>query len=59
MTIDELNKTNIALISKKKSPTRMIDFRPISLNNVIYKIIAKVLSNRLKAILPLPLHSLC
>ena len=52
MPIAELNKTNIALIPKKKSLTHMADFRPISLSNVAYKIIAKVLSNKLKAILP-------
>ena len=52
MPIAELNKTNISLIPKKKSPTHMADFRPISLSNVANKIIAKVLSNRLKAILP-------
>ena len=52
MPIAELNKTNIALIPKKKSPTHMVDFRLINLSNVAYKIIAKVLSNRLKVVLP-------
>ena len=52
MPIAELNKPNIALIPKKKSPTKVSDFKPISLSNVVYKIIAKVLSNRLKVVLP-------
>ena len=30
----------------------MTEFRPINLSNVTYKIIAKVLSNKLKAVLP-------
>jgi hypothetical protein len=47
-----LNLTNIALVPKVKTPSCVTDFRPISLCNVLYKLISKILANRLKKILP-------
>ena len=52
MSIFEINRTNIALVPKNKNPHKIIDFRPISLCNMVYKLISKTLANRLKAILP-------
>jgi hypothetical protein len=46
-----LNMTNIALIPKVKNPSCVTDFRSISLYNVPYKLISKVLANKLKKIL--------
>ncbi|KAK4283181.1 hypothetical protein QN277_000163 [Acacia crassicarpa] len=51
--IKEVNGTLVVLIPKKDHPETMGDLRPISLCNVIYKALSKVLVNRLKPILPL------
>lgn len=40
------------LTLKKENPSAMKDLRPISLWNVLYKILSKVLANQLKPLLP-------
>lgn len=46
-----MNATFIALIPKSSAPSSFNDFRPVSLCNVIYKINAKIIANRLKSVL--------
>lgn len=46
-----VNSTSIALIPKISNPFRMSNYRPISLCNVIYKVISKCLVNRLRPLL--------
>lgn len=48
----EINHTNLCLIPKVTNPKGMSKFRPISLRNLIYKVISKMLVMRLKNILP-------
>lgn len=45
---ESINTTFISLIPKIKSPKKVLDFRPVSLCNVVYKLIAKLVANRLK-----------
>ena len=47
-----INYKNVVFSPKVKISEKMSDFRPISLCNVNFKIISKVLENRLKQVLP-------
>ena len=48
----QLAETLISLIPKGENPTHLRNFWPISLCNVAYKVISKVLVNRLRPFVP-------
>ena len=46
-----LNSTFLTLIHKCENPSTFVDFRPISLCNLVYKVISKIAALRLKPLL--------
>ena len=50
------HETHICLIPKTKNPQKITEYHPISLCNVTYRILAKVLANRLKKVLPIVIN---
>lgn len=51
MMLGALNHTFLSFILKKCCPREMGDFKPIALCNTVYKIVTKVIANRLKLVL--------
>lgn len=49
--LKSINHTFMTLIPKVNNPEHVFEYRPISLCNVLYKILSKVIANRLKPIL--------
>lgn len=47
-----INGSFVTLVPKIDSPESITDFRPISLISSVYKVVAKVLANRMKLVLP-------
>ena len=52
-----INASFIVLLPKKSQTKKISDFRPISLITCLYKVIAKVLSRRLRGVLHKTIHS--
>lgn len=50
--VRDFNPSFIVLIPKKDNPLSLRDYRPISLINSMYKILAKILETRMAAVLP-------
>lgn len=46
--LEGLNRMLVCFIPKVKKPKQMLDLRPISLCNVLIRILSKVMTNRLK-----------
>jgi len=49
--LKQVNATTISLIPKVPNPSKVMEFRPISCCNTIYKCIAKLIANRIKGLL--------
>lgn len=50
--MEGINRTLVCLIPKTKQPRKMTDLRPISLCNVLMRILSKIFANRLRVVLP-------
>ena len=51
--LKEWNSTTLTLVPKTQNPSMAKDFRPIACCNVVYKVVRKILANRMQVTLPL------
>ena len=49
---DYLNQTLISLIRKQLGPETVSQYKPISLCDIVYKIVSKILVQRIRPLLP-------
>jgi hypothetical protein len=56
--MQSINGSHIVLVPKKDNPSRVGDFRPITLLNSSVKLLTKILANRLQAIILQVTHRL-
>jgi hypothetical protein len=54
--MQSINSSHIVLIPKNDNPTKIGDYRPISLLNSNVKLITKILANKLQAVIQELIH---
>lgn len=50
--LGQINATNISIVPKVRCPKTVSDYRPISCCNIVYKLISKLLVDRISEVLP-------
>jgi hypothetical protein len=54
--MQSINMSHIVLVSKIDNPTRVGDYRPVSLLNSSVKLLTKILANRLQKVITQLIH---
>jgi hypothetical protein len=54
--MQSINDSHIVLVPKRDNPTKVGDYRPISLLNLSVKLLTKLLANRLQKVIMKLIH---